>query len=173
MSIEITLPSPSFSLRLGEIKGKYENLYEKAGVYFLFDVEGRLLYIGKSINLYTRINQHIAGHGKSVYFSELIFRVNIILESDALFREIYETFAINTLYPLYNSSKAFNFKRDDKQYELETKLDTLISEREFMQCEIYRLAEEFRGTTIYDPDSDLSQEEYADLTELTDIELSG
>jgi excinuclease UvrABC nuclease subunit len=169
MSINITLPEPSLSMKFGDIRKNYDNLNEKGGVYLLYDVNDRLLYVGKSVNLYSRINQHITGHGKSAQFSDLIFRVDVIVERDALFREIYETYAINTLFPPYNASKLFNYKRDDKQYEIETKLDELITEREFMRQEIYKLAREFGNDVIYDIDDDLSQEEADDFAELTHL----
>lgn len=166
MSIEIKLPEPTFSIKFGEFRSHYDDINGKGGVYFLYDVNDSLLYIGKSSNLYARVNQHINGHGRSAAFAKLIYRIDVILESNDLYRELYETYAINTLRPIYNASKVFNAKPSDKQFDIQTKIDELVTEREFMRHEIYRLAGKFGTDVYYDLEDDLTEEESENWAEL-------
>lgn len=167
MSIEITLPKPSMSMKLGNFRRNYIKLKEKGGVYFLYNVDDELIYVGKSKNLYSRINQHITGHGKSINFSHLIYRIDVVFESDELYRELYETYAINTLKPIYNISKVYKAKQTEDQYKIQTRLDELISEREYLRYEIYEMVGALGDPIVYDYDEDLTTEQSDAWAELS------
>lgn len=81
-------------------------------VYFLHNSSGDLLYVGKSYNLRDRIRQHLDDKLEGSAWKVNIDRANIQyveLQSE-LDIELYETYYINTLKPLYNSSKLFSTK---------------------------------------------------------------
>lgn len=166
MTINITLPAPSYSLKFGEFRSAYERLNEQGGVYFLYDVNGNLLYVGKSVNLYSRINQHLTGQGKSVQFAKFVSRIDVIFVSDDYEREIYETYAINMLKPSYNISKQYRKSFTDEQYEAHSQVNELRTEREFLRTEIYRIAGELGDKVIYDLEDDMEDEEVEEWSEL-------
>ena len=79
-------------------------------VYFLHNTSGDLLYVGKSYNLRDRLRQHLDDKTEGSEWKVNIDRGNIQyveLESE-LDIELYETYYINILKPLYNASKLFS-----------------------------------------------------------------
>lgn len=80
-------------------------------VYFFYDQNNTLLYIGKTTNLRNRFEQHFskqivdAEPWKKNVDSKKIILLSCITECDL---DIYETYFINKYIPLYNKDKIFS-----------------------------------------------------------------
>jgi excinuclease ABC subunit C len=88
-------------------------LKEQEGVYFLFNKNNKLLYIGYSKDLKGRIKGHINGHTNASKFYKSVYKVSVIYtESFNAIRNKYkniydiEYFFIDQLKPKYNIIKS-------------------------------------------------------------------
>lgn len=77
---------------------------EAIGVYYFFDEAQQLIYIGKSINLKKRVNQHLrnASGKKALELRQRIARVDVILTGSELVALLLESDEIKKHKPLYN-----------------------------------------------------------------------
>jgi excinuclease UvrABC nuclease subunit len=91
--IEIKLPDIERKEALADIN-------KEAGLYFLYDHEGVLLYIGQSKNLRKRIAAKLVKMQEVKSFA-------VVYVQDPFDREIYETAFINEMKPSQNKSKVF------------------------------------------------------------------
>ena len=101
--IQITIPD-FVSLPkndLSQVKGK-------AGIYVLLDKDDVILYVGKSADLFQRLNMHINSRDIS-YAKPFIEKIKYFEVFNDLDLEIYETYVINQLRPLFNISKVYNY----------------------------------------------------------------
>lgn len=140
--INIKIPSPHLTFKVFEHTHHYEALNE-SGLYTLKDREGRILYIGKSVNVYNRLKQHIGGNRRSRLFAQDIAEIEVVFVSDPFYLELYETYAINTLRPLYNVDKHFKPVETDETFEIDIKINDLKDERQALREEIADLREYF------------------------------
>ena len=81
---------------------------EKGGIFFFYNKENELLFVGKARKIRQRIKKHfedtvspMKNHRDEVYKIE-VYEIDSPME-----REIYETYAINTLRAKYNIDKIF------------------------------------------------------------------
>jgi len=93
-----------------------KNILEKPGIYFLCTKENDLLYVGRSINVKKRINDHII-HKKSINILPFIYFIRVIYDDEKGINyqshtsyfvkklSSIETIYINTLYPIFNKDK--------------------------------------------------------------------
>lgn len=97
-----------------KIKEQIKKLPQGAGVYFFKDKTGRILYIGKAVNIRNRVRSHFSNNGQAVFKSFLLDNVSEIdcieteNESQAL---ILEDKMIKKYQPRYNIQW-----KDDKTY---------------------------------------------------------
>lgn len=80
-------------------------------IYFLYDKEGDILYIGKTTKLRARIRHHLVAElVKLEPWRETVDRSNIktIKCHNACDMELYETYFINKYKPIYNRDKVYN-----------------------------------------------------------------
>jgi excinuclease UvrABC nuclease subunit len=124
MGIVVTLPS-SDTYTKDEIGERRLWLNKVSGVYVLRDKAGACLYVGKTVNLWTRLNNHINGQQDSIRFYKNINTVTLYLTSSQFELEIYETYLINMLMPKFNRDKMFF---SDHVEFLSDKLDALEDE---------------------------------------------
>lgn len=89
-------------IRLPDIERKeaIADINKEAGLYFLYDHEGVLLYIGQSKNLRKRIAAKVDKMQEVKSFA-------VVYVQDPYEREIYETAMINEFKPLRNKQKVF------------------------------------------------------------------
>jgi len=140
--IKIEIPAPNLTFKVFEHTHHYEAL-NASGLYILKDKEGRVLYIGKSVNVYNRLKQHISGNRRSSLFNQDIAIINVIFVYDPFELELYETYAINTMSPLYNIDKHYKPVETEKTFEIDTKISELRDERVSLNEEIVDLREYF------------------------------
>lgn len=120
--INIEIPDMDFDLKVGNWRdqmsasslNEYDRCYaflteikwKKGGVYLLHDPDGGLLYVGRSLNVKSRIITHISGKDPATKEPERsIDRVSGFYVSDVADQEIYEAYAIKTFRPALNRAK--------------------------------------------------------------------
>ena len=74
-------------------------------VYRYLNLNGEVIYVGKTDNLKRRFNEH-----KSEDMYKECYKVEYIELDNPADIEIYETYYINKYKPKYNSSKVYNCK---------------------------------------------------------------
>ncbi|ASA22566.1 GIY-YIG nuclease family protein [Paenibacillus donghaensis] len=105
-------------------------LPKKRGLYFFFDDEINLIYIGKTKNLFKRINDHINGKTHTHLFSgEIKYYRTCNVESDFSL-DLYESHYINSMKPKYNKLKVDKIYQEKLNYiesfDISTKEQKLI-----------------------------------------------
>jgi predicted GIY-YIG superfamily endonuclease len=85
---------------------------EKA-IYKIFDQKSNLIYIGKSIKVKDRIKSHFEGLTHTKYFTEEMYRCEVIYMPHTIIMDIAELFFISYYAPKYNKSDNIEHKRND------------------------------------------------------------
>lgn len=89
--------------------GVFNNLPEKTGVYYFHDQKGKIIYVGKAINIKKRIHSHFSGTSTSrLGFISAIADVSYTLCGTELIALLLESSEIKRLFPLYNQSQKFD-----------------------------------------------------------------
>ena len=86
-------------------KEQVNALPDAAGVYFFYDSDGQIIYVGKSINIRKRIIQHFNidyKSNKSIEFKNRIADITYELTGSELVALLYESDLIKKLKPQYN-----------------------------------------------------------------------
>lgn len=87
---------------------KIENLPETPGVYLFYDSQGKVLYVGKAVNIRDRVRQHFSGHthtGMKRSFLDSIHDLSIVETGHELMALLTENELIKKHYPRYNSTQ--------------------------------------------------------------------
>lgn len=98
-------------------------------IYKLCDINGQLLYVGKTHNFSRRIKQHL----KTKAWAEHIFSVYLAECETATMMDIYELYYIGKLKPLYNkdcahsSDESFNQELKELKFKHYFLIDYLSS----------------------------------------------
>ncbi|WLR57020.1 nucleotide excision repair endonuclease [Mesobacillus subterraneus] len=121
--IKIELPAPDVvitrSKQLGEkVEAVISSEYgftdyhriprDKGGIILFFDADDELMYVGKARKLRPRVKKHFEDSVSPIKnHRHEVNKIAVITVVDPIDREIYETFAINTLKAKYNIDKVF------------------------------------------------------------------
>ncbi len=83
------------------------SLPEKVGVYYFFDDDKKLIYIGKSLNVKQRVAQHLRNNKgkKSIEMKARIAEVHFELTGSELVALLLESAEIKKYQPIYNRSQ--------------------------------------------------------------------
>ena len=99
-------------LKLPSATGKHafskqiENLVKTIGVYYLFNSEGEVIYIGKSDQLRVRIDRHFLSiNEKAVALQKEVKNIRVEETGSLLMAEILEHIELISLKPKYNTPK--------------------------------------------------------------------
>ena len=102
-------------------------LPQETGVYYFHNEAGEVIYVGKSINIYKRIQQHFAvdvKSRKSLDFKNSIADITYELTGSELVALLYESHLIKQLKPAYNRAQrrsvfpaGIYLKTDDNGYK--------------------------------------------------------
>ena len=92
----LTLP-PNIS------KEQFNELPQTTGVYYFHDANGKVIYVGKAVNIQSRFNGHFTGKAKLNLKSE-IFDVSYEVTGSELLALLLEAMEIKRLWPKYNRS---------------------------------------------------------------------
>jgi len=121
--ISITIPNPDVTIqqRKQEMNGNeapikpingFIDLHEiprdKGGIILFYNNDDELLFAGKARKLRQRVKKHLEDNVSPLknYRNE-VNKISVIIVEDAMEREIYETYIINTLRAKYNVDKVF------------------------------------------------------------------
>jgi hypothetical protein len=81
---------------------------DKGGMILFFNINEELLFVGKARKLRQRVKKHLEDNVSPLKpHREEVYRIDCIFVEDAMEREIYETYLINTLQAKYNIDKVF------------------------------------------------------------------
>lgn len=85
---------------------------DTGGVYTFIGVDDLPLYVGMTDNLGRRISAHLNGWGSlDIYnYNRKELKVSYFEEDQLIYRDIYESYLIHTLDPIYNLSKTNKHK---------------------------------------------------------------
>jgi DNA polymerase-3 subunit epsilon len=95
----------------------FEQLPEKAGVYYFYDQTRKVIYVGKAINLKKRVASHFSGHNitpQRQNFLRDIYSISFEVCATELMALLLECTEIKKLWPTYNRA----LKRFDPKYGL-------------------------------------------------------
>jgi DNA polymerase-3 subunit epsilon len=85
-----------------------DSLPETPGVYYFYDVRGKVIYVGKAINLQKRVKSHFANNKSSrqkADFLRDIYRISYHPTATDLMAQILESTEIRRLWPIHNRSQ--------------------------------------------------------------------
>ena len=81
---------------------------EKGGLFFLYNKENELLFVGKARKIRQRIKKYFDGNVAPLNnHKHEVHKIEIYEIEDPMEREIYETYAINQFKSKYNIDKVF------------------------------------------------------------------
>lgn len=88
-------------------KTKIETLPEETGVYYFYDEQKELIYVGKSTNIYNRVLSHFSNYKskKSVALRDSIADIDYLLTGSELVALLHESHEIKKNLPLFNRSQ--------------------------------------------------------------------
>jgi DNA polymerase-3 subunit epsilon len=87
-------------------KSIYENLPEETGVYYFFNGEGKIIYIGKAINIKQRIYQHFtSAKGAKLSFLNEVHDITCTITGSELAALLLESDEIKKHFPKYNKAQ--------------------------------------------------------------------
>ena len=95
-------------------KEVFDALPEKTGVYYFHDSRGKIIYVGKAINIRSRIYSHFTGKSARLSFINSIADIKWKICGSELIALLLESDEIKRHYPIYNQAQ----KRDRGNYVL-------------------------------------------------------
>lgn len=86
---------------------KIKSLPESAGVYYFYDADDRIIYIGKSNNIYNRVHSHLNNEktGRALEIKSNIADIDYEITGSELIALLLESFEIKDKNPLYNRAQ--------------------------------------------------------------------
>jgi len=85
----------------------FQALPQGPGVYYFHNQEGKVIYVGKAINLKKRVASHFVGHNESArrqHFLKEIYGISFERCGSELMALLLECTEIQRLWPIYNSA---------------------------------------------------------------------
>lgn len=113
----ITKASPEQRLPPNVSEADFKALPESAGVYYFHNRAGKVIYVGKAINLKKRVASHFTGNTGSArrqHFLRDIYAISFERCGSELMALLLECAEIQRLWPMYNSA----LKRFEAKYGL-------------------------------------------------------
>ncbi len=81
---------------------------DKGGIILFYNKQDELLFVGKARKLRPRVKKHLENNVSPLKpHRDEVNKIGVILVEDAMEREIYETYIINTQRAKYNTDKVF------------------------------------------------------------------
>lgn len=96
------------------------------GLYFFFNDDDELMYIGKAVSLYHRVREHIKGKWSNTYgYSHNFTKIGILVIETEEERDSLETEMINKYKPLLNLAKVTSYttSRYNRKYMSQELID--------------------------------------------------
>ncbi len=92
------------------LKAEFDKLPAKCGVYYFHDARGKVIYVGKAINIKKRIAGHFTGDAREWSRSRIrneIHHISYELTGNELIALILESQEIRRLWPKYNQAQKY------------------------------------------------------------------
>lgn len=86
-------------------KSDFENLPSCPGVYYFRNKSGKVIYVGKAVNIKKRVSSHFTGHNPNPQrqnFLKDIYNISYEICSTELMALLLECIEIKRLFPIYN-----------------------------------------------------------------------
>lgn len=86
-------------------KEKFDNIPNEMGVYYFYNQKGKVIYVGKAVDLKKRVHSHFSGNTNTkskTNFAEHIYDVAIEVCSNELIMTLTEAHAIKKHWPIHN-----------------------------------------------------------------------
>ena len=121
--IKIELPKPTVTitqrtqaLKEGEVE--IPSIYgfidfhqiprDKGGIFMFYNKNDELLFVGKARKIRKQKKKHFEDNvSPMIKHRDEVYKISVCIVEEAMDREIYETYAINTLKAKYNIDKVF------------------------------------------------------------------
>lgn len=117
--------------------GDYHDLDKySSGLYFFYNDDNELMYVGNSEHLLSRVRGHITGNEHTGDIKHNFKKYRFAILEDAVDRDIYETWYINLWKPALNTAKVFTYytQRFERQYN-----PAYVKRKEEQEKEMYEL----------------------------------
>ena len=131
----------------------FEQLPEKIGVYYFYNQQKKVIYVGKAINLKKRVASHFSGNNVNAqrqYFLKDIYGISFELCATELMALLLECDEIKKLWPTYNRAlKRFESKFGLYEYEARNGYKYLAIGKltKFQKC-IQEFNSQYDGITV-------------------------
>ncbi|MEK4520470.1 nucleotide excision repair endonuclease [Psychrobacillus sp. FSL W7-1457] len=81
---------------------------DKGGIFMFYNKNDELLFVGKARKIRQRIKKHFEDNvSPMIKHRDEVYKISVCIIEEPMDREIYETYAINTLKAKYNIDKVF------------------------------------------------------------------
>jgi excinuclease UvrABC nuclease subunit len=140
MEFNISLPEPK-RIDLIIMSHPLFNFKNKSGIYIFYSKFGKCLYIGKSNDLYSRINSHLNYKSANAFtndfndflnkFKSNFYNIVDIFEIDEKDLDMFETLLINKLNPYFNIQYNKNKNISDFKLLFEKISNEISGEQEY------------------------------------------
>lgn len=97
----------------------FEQLPEKPGIYYFYNQQQQVVYIGKAVNIKKRVASHFSGHkitAQRQHFLRDLYGISFEVCASELMALLLECIEIRKLWPIYNKA----LKRFEAKYGLYT-----------------------------------------------------
>lgn len=147
-------------MHINELRlGRFKDIPNLPGVYFFYNQQGTLVYVGKSINIRKRVQQHFSEKDrKSVKIQMQVSQVDFEVMGSELIALLYESELIKQHLPLYNRSQRrvvyqYGLYRVDVNGYVGLRIDKIILDQEALTAfstlreakeALYRITEKYR-----------------------------
>jgi hypothetical protein len=72
------------------------------GIYRMFDINGAVIYVGKSNDLHRRLHEHYSKKSNTGYFIDEVVKHEVIFENNPVYQTLLESIFIAYHEPKYN-----------------------------------------------------------------------
>jgi hypothetical protein len=72
------------------------------GIYRMFDINGAVIYVGKSNDLHRRLHEHYSKKSNTGYFIDEVVKHEVIFENNPVYQTLLESIFIAYHQPKYN-----------------------------------------------------------------------
>lgn len=129
--------------------GDFQALPQQPGVYYFHNQEGKVIYVGKAVNLKKRVASHFVGHNESArrqHFLKEIHGISFERCGSELMALLLECSEIQRLWPIYNSAL--------KSAEPKFGLYHYISVSGYSHLAVGRLPKQLKCAKVFDREVD-------------------
>lgn len=121
-------------------KNEINKIPNSMGIYFMYNQDKDLMYIGKSIHLNSRVADHLAGRTHTDDICHNFKYIKYIEIDNEELLDDYETYYINIYKPKLNVSKVYTYRSERYTPKYNSKLNEFINLEHMIQ---YKIAKEY------------------------------